>query len=54
MVLELGTTFSHERSALDVHRGACGAICAPARERGVHSRHLGASLMAMTYGGAQQ
>ena len=38
---------------LNVHRGACGAIWAPARERGAHLRHLGVSLMPeLTYGGA--
>ena len=45
-------TFSHERGAIDVHRRACGAVWAPARERGAHLRHLGTSLMPMTYGGA--
>ena len=34
-----------KKAALDVHRFACGAIWAPARERGAHLRHLGASLM---------
>ena len=49
MVLE-GATFSHERGDIDVYRGACGAIWAPARERGANFRYLGASLMPMTMG----
>ena len=33
-----------KRGALDVHRGACGAIWAPAREREAHCRgNLGVS-----------
>ena len=49
-----GATFSHEKGTLDVYRSACGAIyvhICPARERGAHLRHLGASLMPMTYWG---
>ena len=40
-----GTTFSLERGAID----ACGAKWASVREKGAHLRHLGASLMPMTY-----